>query len=127
MIAALVFAVTIGVASGNCAGFNEEVPLGTKVTLLDASGRKVGTARTVAPDERCRDSELVTFHVGLSEPLDKIGFAVIGSRRGLRFDLCATYEGLQMSAWRRRERVFHEYVYLGYDVDPTCPGLEPLQ
>lgn len=127
MIAALVFAVTIGIAKGDCAGFNEEVALGTKVTLLDARGRKVGTARTIAPDEQCRDSELASIHVGLSKPVNEIGFAVIGSRRGLRFGLCATYEGLEMSAWRRRERVFHEYVYLGYDVDPTCPGLEPLQ
>lgn len=33
---------------------------------------------------------------------------------------CTSYEGLHLSAWQGQRRIWHEYYYLGYDVDPTC-------
>jgi hypothetical protein len=37
---------------------------------------------------------------------------------------CASTEGLHFSAWTAGRRVWHEYFYLGYDVDPTCSEAE---
>ena len=47
---------------------------------------------------------------------------------GARADVvaCTSREGLHLTAWagapRRSGRLFHAYVYLGYDVEPTCAG-----
>lgn len=42
----------------------------------------------------------------------------------IRFRECASSEGLHLTAWRGKplegERVWHEYLYLGYDVEPDC-------
>lgn len=42
-------------------------------------------------------------------------------------DICATYEGLQLTIWSglpyKGQRRAHAYFYLGYDVDPTCPDV----
>lgn len=38
----------------------------------------------------------------------------------VRLRECASSEGLHLTAWKGTERLWHEYAYLGYDVDPTC-------
>jgi hypothetical protein len=37
------------------------------------------------------------------------------------FRYCASYEGIHLTAWRGAHRVWHEYYYLGYEVEPDCP------
>ena len=36
------------------------------------------------------------------------------------FHECASHEGVHLSAWQGKRRIWHEYYYLRYDVDPTC-------
>lgn len=36
------------------------------------------------------------------------------------FHECTSYEGVHLSAWQGRRRIWHGYSPLGYDVDPTC-------
>lgn len=38
----------------------------------------------------------------------------------LRFRQCASQEGLHLTAWRQSRRVWHEYWYLGMDLEPDC-------
>ena len=33
---------------------------------------------------------------------------------------CASDEGLHLTAWRGKKRIWHEYYYLGYAVESTC-------
>jgi len=42
----------------------------------------------------------------------------------LRFRQCASNEGLHLTAWRGNHRTWHEYWYLGYDVEPNCSEKE---
>jgi hypothetical protein len=43
-----------------------------------------------------------------------------GAPTPLRFRECASSEGLHLSAWRGNRRTWHEYWYLGFDVEPNC-------
>jgi len=62
--------------------------------------------------------------------LKRIGeekWAVVGSEPPRTFRRCASSEGLHFSAWVGARRVWHEYYYLGYDVDPTCTEEETAE
>jgi hypothetical protein len=48
----------------------------------------------------------------------------VGATSPLRFRQCASREGLHLTAWRGNRRTWHEYWYLGYDVEPTCSDKE---
>ena len=45
---------------------------------------------------------------------------------GYKFDACTSHEGVHLTvrsfAGARSKLVWHDYVYLGYDVEPTCAG-----
>jgi hypothetical protein len=47
------------------------------------------------------------------------------AERPVEFRACASSEGLHLTAWRgnarSRRRLWHEYVYLGQDLEPDCP------
>ena len=47
-----------------------------------------------------------------------------GSRTPLRIATCASGEGIHLNAWRGSKRVWHEYFYLGYDLEPDCTEAE---
>ena len=47
-----------------------------------------------------------------------------GAKTPLRFSQCASHEGLHLTAWRGNRRTWHEYWYLGFDLEPTCPDEE---
>lgn len=49
---------------------------------------------------------------------------VPGEREPYTFRVCASAEGLHFTAWQGRRRVWHEYYYLGYDVEPNCSDEE---
>jgi hypothetical protein len=42
----------------------------------------------------------------------------------LTFARCSGAEGVHLTAWRHGARVWHQYHYLGYDVDSTCTAEE---
>jgi hypothetical protein len=45
-------------------------------------------------------------------------------QQAVRFRVCTSIEGLHLTAWAgqplKSKRIWHEYVYLGYDVEPSC-------
>ena len=43
-----------------------------------------------------------------------------GAKTPLRFARCASNEGLHLTAWRDNRRTWHEYWYLGMDLEPNC-------
>jgi hypothetical protein len=47
-----------------------------------------------------------------------------GVRTPLTFATCAAGEGIHLTAWRGSRRVWHQYYYLGYDVEPDCSEKE---
>jgi hypothetical protein len=47
-----------------------------------------------------------------------------GARTPLQVRLCASQEGLHLTAWRGNRRTWHEYWYLGFDLEPNCSDEE---
>jgi hypothetical protein len=47
-----------------------------------------------------------------------------GARAPLQFRQCTSQEGLHLTAWRGNRRTWHEYWYLGYDLEPNCSDEE---
>jgi len=47
-----------------------------------------------------------------------------GAGAPLTFATCAGGEGIHLSAWRGTKRVWHQYYYLGYDVEANCTEKE---
>ena len=47
-----------------------------------------------------------------------------GAAAPLQFRQCASNEGLHLTAWRGNRRTWHEYWYLGFDVEPNCSEKE---
>lgn len=43
-----------------------------------------------------------------------------GDRTPLRIATCASGEGIHLTAWRGSKRVWHEYFYVGFDLEPDC-------
>lgn len=47
-----------------------------------------------------------------------------GAQEPVQFRICASMEGLHLTVWRGEPlhslRIWHEYVYLGYDISPDC-------
>ena len=50
-----------------------------------------------------------------------------GARAPLRLRQCASQEGLHLTAWRDNRRTWHEYWYLGFDLEPNCSDEETRQ
>lgn len=59
---------------------------------------------------------------------DTVTIAIEPGQPPIRFRICASTEGLHASAWAgvplASSRRWHDYYYLGYDVDPTCEESE---
>lgn len=94
--------------------------------------------------EPCKQSvglEGQSYLVGLRHPIsaaEEVGVAVYdpsarveysdgefivrteGASAPLQFRQCASQEGLHLTAWRGNRRTWHEYWYLGFDVEPNC-------
>ncbi len=51
---------------------------------------------------------------------------VRGARPGAPFTFrsCASTEGIHFTVWQGERRVWHQYYYLGYDIEPNCPDDE---
>ena len=47
-----------------------------------------------------------------------------GATSPLQFRQCASQEGLHLTAWRGNRRTWHEYYYLGFDLESTCSDEE---
>jgi len=47
-----------------------------------------------------------------------------GASAPLQFRQCASQEGLHLTAWRGNRRTWHEYWYLGFDLEPNCSDEE---
>ena len=54
------------------------------------------------------------------QPPDEKTVRLRSANGSLRVRQCASSEGLHLTAWAGKRRVWHEYYYLGYDVDPDC-------
>jgi len=50
--------------------------------------------------------------------------STVGATAPLRFRHCTSAEGVHLTAWRENRRTWHEYWYLGSDVEPTCTESE---
>lgn len=113
-----------------CVTFREEVDPGTRVTVTHFEPDRVRLMTVGALlAGTCHESAQLT---GFSYALDPeggapgadVGIAVIGSAEKLSFRVCASAEGLHLTAWSGLERVWHAYYYSGYDLDPDCTDPE---
>jgi hypothetical protein len=58
----------------------------------------------------------------LTESVDSTGVKVwiSGEAQPYTFRYCTSMEGIHITGWHGQQRVWHEYYYLGYDVEPDC-------
>ena len=58
--------------------------------------------------------------------VDSTGVSVRVPGRGgpYTFRYCASMEGMHITAWQGQRRVWHEYYYVGYDLEPDCTDAE---
>lgn len=50
--------------------------------------------------------------------------STVGATAPLQFRQCTSAEGVHLTAWRENRRTWHQYWYLGTDVEPTCTESE---
>lgn len=51
---------------------------------------------------------------------------VLDENRPVVLRECTSREGVHLSAWREKVRLWHDYYYLGYDVEPSCSEEWPV-
>jgi hypothetical protein len=95
-----------------------------------ATGDLAGTRFSVAPETTAE----LDFNVGIGITADKASAVlkrgtvelrnVVSPGDRVHVRRCAGTEGLHLTAWQGQRRVWHQYYYLGYDVDPTCTEAE---
>ena len=58
----------------------------------------------------------------------ELGITTFSSIQGRSFRSCTSNEGVHLTVWagkaRKSKRIWHEYVYLGYDLEPSCSRRE---
>lgn len=68
--------------------------------------------------------DLAVGLVGLAEPpkwQDGIAYATLpDDRTPVSFRQCSSGEGIHVTGWRSSRRIWHAYIYLGYDTVYTC-------
>ena len=92
-------------------------------TTLDAPAYVVRLRRPL--------SDMPEPGIALLDPSARVEYAngefivrTAGAAAPLQFRQCTSQEGLHLTAWRGNRRTWHEYWYLGYDVEPTCSEKE---
>jgi len=67
---------------------------------------------------------IVGFNDSIKVANDKVRADLNGDGRLESFRLCTSHEGLHLTVWTGEplegKRLWHEYYYLGYDVEPNC-------
>ena len=111
-----------------CVNFaGPELAPGTRITIEAFDPPQTIGAQIRAIRGRCApDGELAgtAYSVEIPQGIEDIGLAVatVDARPGaeLVFRSCSGSEGVHLTAWRHGARVWHEYFYLPYDIEPTC-------
>ena len=113
-----------------CATFAKDVADGTsfKIAVFDPDGTIEGSVVRLA-EKPCDERASLTGNsyvvvTGPKESAIDIGIAMLGPREQISAKMCASTEGLHLTAWADGRRVWHTYFYLGYDVDPDCTDEE---
>ena len=109
-----------------CVTFAQKIAEGTsfKIAVFDPHGTIEGSVVRLA-EAPCHESAQIagTSYVivtGEKQSTADVGIAVVGGDENVTARMCASNEGLHLTAWVGSRRVWHEYFYLGYDVDPDC-------
>jgi len=146
-IADLVFGAVVARAQGNCLRTTAQLTPGRKihVVLFDRSTIVPATVGNPAPgcgdgvDKQQRayqleSHELVSGDFGIAVLVNNLEM-VMGDRTDIDRDgkhesyrVCTSTEGVHLTVWSgeviENKRLWHDYYYLGYDLDPTCTERE---
>lgn len=115
-----------------CATFaGPRLPSGSPVLIEDTESHRTIAGTVADVTTPCHEQALVegTSYL-LNVPSTARGILlapamVPGSHRPTTtLRSCTSSEGVHLTAWQGRRRVWHTYVYLGYDVEPTCESAE---
>jgi hypothetical protein len=81
----------------------------------DASDTSVWIAFVTATEVRTLDSRRIAVRLSAAYPNAQVRS-------------CTSKEGLHLTAWAgtplKSQRIWHQYFYLGYDVEPTCQNAD---
>lgn len=109
-----------------CATFAEKIVDGTPLSITVFDPQRTFQGSVVRFSERpCHESAQIagTSYVIVTaekQSTAAVGVAVIGGDGRITARMCASIEGLHLTAWSDNRRLWHEYFYLGYDVEPDC-------
>jgi hypothetical protein len=128
----------LGVAVAGCmTGGNSSLALGSSVQLVNPTRPQKTTSATLGPpDEACKGFRLsipadpmpqiaIAGYTGVfTKDGDLVSADLDGDGRNEYFRACTSSEGVHLTVWTGRpltgQRRWHQYHYLGYDVDPDC-------
>jgi hypothetical protein len=125
------------VAAGCMTGGNASLALGSTVQLINPMRPQTHTSATLAPpDETCKGFRLSTppdpapqiaiagYAGAFASEGDLLAADLDGDGKKEYFRACTSSEGVHLTVWTGRPltgvRRWHQYHYLGYDVDPDC-------
>jgi hypothetical protein len=117
-----------------CVAMPKPVTIGTSVTLVDPGAPRASLTASIAqPSPSCEllergDVAGPYYRINRLSGTPESGsiFVVFEGAipRGVRVRSCTSHEGLHLTAWSgqplKSRRLWHRYVYLGYDVEPSC-------
>ena len=132
--------------STGCVTFRNELrkPGDHLLLILFSPARIVDGVITGPSEESCKeaaDQEAQGYVCALRYPIsnqEEVGVAIYdptaraeysdgeflvytqGARAPLRLRQCFSHEGLHLTAWRDNRRTWHEYWYLGFELEPNC-------
>jgi hypothetical protein len=115
-----------------CATFDgPALPRGTRVRIEATEPQRSLVGRIGEQRSACHAAALVTgTSYAVLVPPEAGGVllapAVVMNEAGdaTTLQMCASSEGIHLTAWREGARIWHVYHYLGYDIEPTCAAGE---
>lgn len=129
----------IAASDGNAACISVRQPIETlphhvEIVVPDAPQRVLSGSVTSLLQEPCaaldsRDLEGPFFFALRFTSYDtlssgELGIAHFAPKQARTFRSCTSNEGVHLTVWASKalesKRIWHEYVYLGYDVEPSC-------
>jgi hypothetical protein len=137
---ALAFAANAQPVFGVVTQWDEEVPCatfrvsglaGTPVTIEAFDPRRTIAASIQGQREPCHQRALIEgSSYALTVPLGTADIFVApavltgSAEPGVSFEVCESMEGIHLIAKRGKRRVWHEYFYLAYDLEPSCTAAQ---
>lgn len=110
---------------GPCVVLPAPVPVGQRITIAKLRPPEFVLAAIGNPTSTCGVGLAPGHAYELAIPAGQSGWwastAVVGDvPRGVTFKECTGTESVQLTAWRGEKRIWHDFYYVDYEMEPSC-------